>query len=68
MTEPKRNPLTEQTGGQPPPPTTDAEEWGDRIEHGRDIARGGKATGHVPGATGDEPSDPRSGQNGSQRS
>jgi len=44
-----------------PTPTTPAEEWGDRVETGRDIARGGKDQGEVPGATGDEPTDPRSG-------
>jgi hypothetical protein len=42
-------------------PTTPAEERGERIETGRQIARGGKKEGEVPGATGDEPADPRSG-------
>ena len=42
--------------------TTPAEEWGDRVETSRDIARGGQDHGDVPGATGDEPSDPRSGR------
>ncbi|OWK44498.1 hypothetical protein [Fimbriiglobus ruber] len=48
----------------PPKPrsTTDSEEWGERIETGRQIARGGKDQGHVPGATGDDQTDPRSGQ------
>lgn len=41
--------------------TTPAEEWGDRVEAGRKIARGAKESGEVPGATGDEPADPRSG-------
>lgn len=31
--------------------TTPSEEWGDRIATGRAIARGGKNTGHVPGAS-----------------
>ena len=51
--------------GQPgtqPVPTTPAEEWGDRVETGRQIARGGKSTGCVPGATGDDAADPRSGE------
>jgi hypothetical protein len=39
--------------------TTPAEEWGERIETGRTIARGGKQGGDVPGATGDDRSDPR---------
>ena len=42
-------------------PTTQQEEWGDRVETSRDIARGGKPDGAVPGATGDDPADPRSG-------
>jgi hypothetical protein len=41
--------------------TTPAEERGERIETGRDIARGGKQSGSVPGATGDDPKDPRAG-------
>jgi hypothetical protein len=40
--------------------TTPAEERGERIETGRKIARGGKEEGTVPGATGDDPTDPRS--------
>ena len=43
-------------------PTTQQEEWGERIETSRDIARGGKADGAVPGATGDDQTDPRSGR------
>ena len=43
-------------------PTTQQEEWGDRVETGRDIARGGKQDGTVPGATGDDPTDPRNGK------
>jgi hypothetical protein len=48
----------------PPPtqPTTQQEEWGDRVETSRDIARGGQDDGPVPGATGDDASDPRSGR------
>ena len=34
------------------PDTADpAQEWGERIETGKMIARGGKSTGYVPGAT-----------------
>lgn len=43
-------------------PLTPAEERGERIETGRDIARGGQQEGTVPGATGDDPTDPRSGK------
>jgi hypothetical protein len=39
--------------------TTPAEERGERIETGRQIARGGHQEGDVPGATGDDRSDPR---------
>ena len=45
-----------------PRPTTESEEWGDRIETGRQIARGGTDHGDVPGAMGDDHTDPRSGQ------
>lgn len=31
--------------------TTPAQERGERIDTGKTIARGGKTTGHVPGAT-----------------
>jgi hypothetical protein len=65
--EPKTDSLRQPTGGQAPSPTTAQEEWGDRVETGRDIARGGKESGAVPGATGDDPADPRSGQGGSGR-
>jgi hypothetical protein len=41
--------------------TTPAEERGERLETGRQIARGGKQDGSVPGATGDDATDPRSG-------
>jgi hypothetical protein len=34
-----------------PSETTDAQERGERIATGKTIARGGKTTGHVPGAT-----------------
>ena len=44
-------------------PTTPAEEWGERIETCRTIARGGKHFGYVPGATGSDFDDPRSGLN-----
>jgi len=47
--------------GQQPVPTTDSEEWGERVETGRQIARGGKEEGCPPGATGDSPGDPRAG-------
>ena len=43
-------------------PTTQQEEWGDRTETSRDIARAGSPSGAVPGATGDDPADPRSGK------
>ena len=33
------------------PETTPAQERGERIATGKTIARGGKTTGHVPGAT-----------------
>jgi hypothetical protein len=32
------------------PETTPAQEWGERLETGKLIARGGKEEGHVPGA------------------
>jgi hypothetical protein len=41
--------------------TTPAEERGERLETGRQIARGGKPEGQVPGATGDDAADPRAG-------
>ncbi len=34
-----------------PPETEPAQEWGERIATGKAIARGGKSTGPVPGAT-----------------
>jgi len=34
-----------------PHPAPPAQEWGQRHETGKAIARGGKSTGHVPGAT-----------------
>lgn len=50
----------------PAPPeqevTTPAEERGERLETGRQIARGGKSEGQVPGATGDDADDPRAGR------
>ena len=42
--------------------TTPAEERGERLETGRQIARGGKQEGPVPGATGDDAADPRAGK------
>jgi hypothetical protein len=42
--------------------TTPAEERGERIDRGRDIARGGKREGPVPGATGDDAKDPQAGR------
>ncbi len=33
------------------PETTPGEEWGERIATGKTIARGGKTSGDVPGAT-----------------
>lgn len=42
--------------------TTPAQEWGDRVNTGRSIARGGQDSGAVPGATEkanpDTPADP----------
>ena len=48
--------------GRRPAPTIGSEEWGERVETGRQIARGGTDRGCPPGATGGEPRDPRSGQ------
>jgi hypothetical protein len=48
-------------------PTTPAEEWGERIDTGRKIACAGDDGCAVPGATGDEPADPRSGQADSRK-
>lgn len=45
------------------PATTPAEEWGERVETGRQIARGATTEGIVPGAMGDDVFDPRSGVN-----
>jgi hypothetical protein len=41
--------MTERTSVNPDE-TTPAQERGERIETGKDIARGGKQAGHVPGA------------------
>jgi hypothetical protein len=38
------------------PETTPAQEWGERLDTGKLIARGGKEEGPVPGA---EPSEPK---------
>lgn len=65
-------PVTPSNPNKPDPPAPDpkpaeqdaatpAEERGERLETGRTIARGGKQSGPVPGATGDDPNDPRSG-------
>jgi hypothetical protein len=32
------------------PKSEPAEEWGERHDHGQTVARGGKDSGHVPGA------------------
>jgi hypothetical protein len=61
---PKRTGLTKDPKVSEPPPrqkpkrvtkqdveTTPAQEWGERIATGKTIARGGKTTGDVPGAT-----------------
>lgn len=32
------------------PETTNAQEWGERYDHAKGVARGGKETGPVPGA------------------
>ncbi|HVK08744.1 MAG TPA: hypothetical protein VM597_08210 [Gemmataceae bacterium] len=61
MTQPKPRPTPEQPEGTENYPTTPAEERGERIETGRQIARGAKPEGEVKGATGDDPDDPRSG-------
>lgn len=63
MTDPK-DPAAENVGEPEETreyPTSPAEERGERIETGRQIARGGKPDGRVAGATGDDPADPRSG-------
>ncbi len=44
-----------------PQTTTPAEEWGERLDTARQIARGGKADGCVEGAVGEDVHDPRSG-------
>ena len=38
------------TSGQQTTNAVPAQEWGERIETGKAIARGGKSTGRVPGA------------------
>ncbi len=63
MASPTSRPDTEQAPEENPKRLTPQEEWGERIENGRQIARGGREQGNVPGATGDDPGDPRSGQN-----
>ena len=35
-----------------------AQEWGERVETGKSIARGGKTQGHVPGAADRDRSEP----------
>jgi hypothetical protein len=41
---------------------TPAEDRDERIEIGRDIARGGKQSGRIPGAAADDVKDPRAGK------
>jgi hypothetical protein len=53
-------PATTDTGIEPQT-TTPAEEWGERLDTGRQIARGGDDVGCVRGAVGDDVHDPRSG-------
>ncbi|HVJ69242.1 MAG TPA: hypothetical protein VM510_14745 [Caulifigura sp.] len=48
--QPEKEPTGPRTVQQPE--TTDDQERGERIATGKAIARGGKASGHVPGATG----------------
>ncbi len=65
MTDADRTSPTEPTGtdkpGEATEATTPAEERGERMETGRQIARGGKQDGPVPGATAQDSTDPRSG-------
>jgi hypothetical protein len=49
--QPQPGPKTEKL----PEKSQPAQEWGERIETGKMIARGGKSTGHVPGATEQKP-------------
>lgn len=60
-----KSPPTKSTGSDQPGEATEAtspaEERGERMETGRQIARGGKQFGHVAGATSSESSDPRAG-------
>lgn len=58
---PKPQPQPTDDSGQANDATSPAEERGERIETGRQIARGGKQEGEIPGATGDDRDDPRSG-------
>lgn len=51
--QPDPRPATER--GAREPETTNAQEWAERVDTGKTIARGGKNEGHVPGA---EPSKP----------
>lgn len=59
MNPPKQQPTTQddqpeakhrEGSDAPPQETTRAQEWGERTDHGKAIARGGKDGGHVPGA------------------
>ena len=65
MTNDQQTNPTEPTGthrpGEATEATTPAEERGERMETGRQIARGGKQDGPVAGATSDDSTDPRSG-------
>jgi hypothetical protein len=63
--KPRKRRERPQTPGAERPPNRDhpvekepAVEWGERIDTGKTIARGGKEAGHVPGATA-RPAGPR---------
>lgn len=54
--DPKPQPGQPETGRPAEGPEDEAAaEWGDRLGAGKDIARGGKQSGDVPGATEQEP-------------
>jgi len=50
-----------------PATTSPAEEWGERVDLGRQIAQGGREKGGTPGSTGDDPHDPRAGKTDGRR-
>lgn len=56
-TEPSSVSRSQRTGKPPATETTPAQEWGERIETGKTIARAGRKSGHVAGAT-EQPTDP----------